>query len=196
MRNLGRIAPRGQPTGSSQGVREVDATFLVAAFFCVPTLAVTFFTAGRLPAVLLPAVFVVAVFVEAVFLAAVFAAAVFAAAVFVAAEFFAAPFFAAVFVVVVFLEAAALVTAILVSSALISAVLAATFFVATFFVAGFFAVPVAKPVAFVEVVFDSCLSVLFRGEVLVEFDDDCAGVGLVGEEATLFTCFLAMVYSG
>ena len=97
---------------------------------------------------------------------------------------------------VVFLEAAALVTAILVSSALISAVLAATFFAATFFVAGFFVVPFAKPVAFVEVVFDSCLAVLFRGEVLVEFDDDCAGVGLVGEEATLFTCFLAMVYSG
>jgi hypothetical protein len=119
--------------------------------------------------VLLPAVFVVAVFVEAVFLAAVFAA---------------------VFVVVVFLEAAALV-----SVAVVSAVLAATFFVATFFVAGFFVVPVAKPVASVEVVFDSCLTVRFRGEVFVEFEDDCAGVGLVGEEATLFTCFLAMVYS-
>jgi hypothetical protein len=171
LRNLGRIAPRGQPTGSSQGVREVDATFLVAAFFCVPALAVTFFAAGFLTAGFLPAVFVVAVFLAAVFAAAVF---------------FAAPFFAAVFVVVVFLEAAAVV----------SAVLAATFFVATFFVAGLFAVPVAKPVAFVEVVFDSCLTVRFRGDVLVEFDDDCAGVGLVGEEATLFTCFLAMVYSG
>ncbi len=92
--------------------------------------------------------------------------------------------FAAVFVVVVFLEAAALVSAVL-----ISAVLAATFLVA-----GLFAVPVAKPVAFVDVVFGSCLAVLFRGEVLDEFDDDCAGVGLVGEEAALFTCFLAMVY--
>ncbi len=186
MRNLGRIAPRGQPTGSSQGVREVDATFLVAAFFCVPALAFTFFTAGFLPAVLLPAVFV-----EAVFLAAVFVAAVFVVVVLLAAPFFTAPFFAAVFVVVVFLEAAALV-----SVAVVSAVLAVTFFAATFFVAGFFAVPVAKPVAFVEVVFGSCLAVLFRGEVFVEFEDDCAGVGLVGEEATLFTCFLAMVYSG
>jgi hypothetical protein len=120
-----------------------------------------------------------------VFAAAVFIAAVFAAAPFFTTPFFTAPFFAAVFVVVVFLEAAALV-----SVAVVSSVLAATFFVA-----GFFAVPVAKPVAFVEVFFGSCLAVRFCGEVFVEFEDDCAGVGLVGEEATLFTCFLAMVYS-
>ena len=94
MRNFGLIAPRGQPTGSSQGVRDLAAA---AAVGRLP--ATFFFAAVDLVAVVLVAVNLVSVDVVVADLPAVFLVAVFFAAFFFAAVFFVAVFFVAVFFV-------------------------------------------------------------------------------------------------